>query len=132
MLIVGYNVNIRCQGTGLGGEILEKSPGTYSDRARGRGFEQHFDTFQRESDFDQGAIRDLIASYSSMEETSSSLFSFGACSSRKHAQACGPQPKLQRVFPFSTGMFAKSLTHSRGLVIVAVILDRRKGKMFSF
>lgn len=110
MLVVDYNVNIRCPEAGLGGEILGKSRGTYSDRARRRGSEQQLDTLQRV--LIRGAIRDWIASYSLMEESFLSLFSFGTCSSRKHTHACGPLPKLQRVRPFSTGMFAKSLTHS--------------------
>lgn len=47
MLVVDYNVNIRCPEAGLGREILGKSRGTYSDRARRRGFEQQLDTLQR-------------------------------------------------------------------------------------
>lgn len=117
MLVVDYNVNIRCPEAGLGREILEKSRGKYSDRARRRGFEQRLDNFQIV--LIRGAIRDWIASYSLMEESFPSVFSFSTCSSRKHTHVSGPLPKLQGVRPFSIGMLAKSLTHSRGLVIVA-------------
>lgn len=131
MLVVGYSVNNRCPEVGLGRKILGESRGTLSDRARRRGFEQHLDTFQSKSGFDQGGrFETQLLSYFLMEESSPSLSILAPTHPTNTPMRVGrcPSSKGSSIFHWSV----REITHSRDLVILAFTLAKRKIKMFSF